>query len=288
MKKSLFIALSLISITAFAQKKLTCKKGDIKQDGQLIAKYDGVGSMFKEVKLGVFATTSKDTIIRVTEVAFDAKNPLFPDPQYVYKVEFPNTQLSSFYVRNPKNPHARHMERDVMEMLFNDSVPVLMSGNQLDQTAAEKFKSSFAYDFDNIVNYIKGVEDSLAIVSKGEISRDLSKQVSFKMVNDNSKMGEVDQVYEIYQDNVLLGRMVKKVMSGHFPKANYTFWKKINPVTIGGIDMQHSPVAFCNSGASMLEIPVTTVIGKQEYKIKGAFNALEMQIASLLIQNKLL
>jgi len=288
MRKSLLVFALCIAGSAFAQKKVTCKKGSIKQEGQLVAEYDGVGSIFKMVKLGVFAPGSKDTLIRVTEETFDAQNPLWPNTEVTYKVEFKNTSLPPFYVRNTKMPNVRFMERDVMEMLFNDSVPVLVSQNKLDEAAVEQFRKSYSYDLDKVKRFVKEVEDSIAILNKAEIARDITKPVSFKVVNDNSNQFEVNQVSEIYQDGVLIGRMVKKVTPGQFSKATYTFWKKIEPVTVNGIDMKHSPVAYCTSGSTPFDIPVITVVDKKQFNIKGAYNSLETQIASLLVQNKLL
>lgn len=283
----LFLALCF-AITSFAQKKITCKKGSVKQDGQLIAEYDGVGSMFKLVKLGVFAPGSKDTIIKITEESFDAKNPLWPDIEVAYKIEFKNSLLASFYVRNAKNPGTRFMERDVMEMLFNDTVPALMVQNKLDEPAVEKFRSRYSYDLDKVKKFVKEIEDTIAILNKAEIVRDVTKPVIFKVVNNLSNQYEVNQVSEIYQDGVLLGRMLKKVTPGTFSKATYTFWKTIQPVTVNGIDLKNSPIAYCSTGATEFDIPVIAVVGKTKFEIKGAYNALETQIANLLVRNKLL
>lgn len=287
--KQIFLCLVLCaSVTSFAQKKLTCKKGSVKQNDQLIAQYDGVGSMFKMVKLGVFAPGSKDTLFSITEENFDPKNPLFPDLEVVYKVEFKNNSQSPFYVHDPKNTSVRYMERDVMEMVFNDSVPPMISEGKLDEAAVEAFRTKYAYNYAETRKFIKDVEDSIAIMNQTEIVRDRSKPISFKIVNDNSNQFEVNQVSEIYQDGVLLGRMVKKVSPGQFSKASYTFWKKITPVTINGIDMKHTPVAYCITGSTPFDIPIISVIGKNEYKIKGTYNALEIQIVNVLVQNKLL
>lgn len=287
-KAFLFLALCLTVMTTMAQKKITCKKGDVKQDGQVIAEYDGVGSIFKMVRLGVFAPGSKDTLISISEENFDPKNPLFPDLEVAYKVEFKNTTQQPFYVHNPKNPNVRYMERDAMEMIFNDTVPAMISNAKLDLDAVEKFRSTYAYDLGKVKDFVKAVEDSIAIINKIEIARDRAKPVTLKIFADNSNQFETNQVFDIYQDNVVIGRVVKKVTVGSFPKASYTFWKHITPITINGIDMKHSPVAYCSSGATSFDIPVTAVIGKTEYKIKGAFNALETAIANLLVQQKLL
>lgn len=289
MKRVLLLTLLCSGLVASAQKKVACKKGDIKADGQVIAQYDGVGSMFKEVKLGVFPAGSKDTIIRVTEVAFDPKNPLFPDREVVYKVEFKNSTASPFYVCNPRRKGTRFMERDVMEMVFNDSVPVLIAQNKLDEAAVEQFRSRYAYHFDEVIKFIKGVEDTLATLNSIAIERDLSKPTSLKIISDKSDQFETNQVFEIYQAGVLLGKVHKTVTGGTFAKATYTFWKKVPPAVVDGIDLKgFSPVATCSTGSTVFDIPVVAVVGKNEYKIKGAFNALESQIINVLVSNKLL
>ena len=82
--------------------------------------------------------------------------------------------------------------------------------------------------------------------------------------------------------------MQKLVSTGNFPKASYTFWKSITPVLVDGIDLKYSPVAICSSGATAFDIPIISVVGKNEYKIKGSFNQLETAIANVLVSNKLL
>lgn len=149
MKPSLLLLVVLsVSATGFTQKNITCKKGDVKQNGQLIAEYDGVGSIFKLVKLGVFAPGTKDTLISVTEESFDPQNPLFPDLEVVYKLQFKNTSLAPFYVSNLQRKGVRFLERDAMEMVFNDSVPVLVAGGKLDEAAVEQFRGRYAYNYE--------------------------------------------------------------------------------------------------------------------------------------------
>lgn len=288
MRKLFLFASLCITISGFAQKKITCKKGSVKADGTLIAEYDGVGGMFKAVRLGVFAQGSKDTLISLKEESYNAQNPLFPDGHVAYKLEFKNSNLPSFYIHDPKSPSTRLFERDVMGLLFNDTVPVLVSQNKLDEAAVESFRSKYAFNLDTVKKFIAHVEDSLAIINKIEIVRDHSKPVTLRVVNDNSNQYEVSQVLEMYQDGILLGRIIKKVSPGSFSKADYTFWKAVTPVTIGGIDMKYSPVATCSTGETTFEIPVISVIGKKEFKVKGNYNALELRIANLLVQQKLL
>jgi len=289
MKRILLLAFLLPAMIASAQKKVTVKKGDIKSEGQVIAQYDGVGSIFKEVRVGIFAPGSKDTIISVTEVAYDPKNPLFPDPEVVYKLQFKNTSLAPLYVCNPKRKGVRFMERDVTEMVFNDSVPLLVANGKLDESAVEQFRSRYRYHFEEILQFVKGVEDTIAILNSTAIQRDQSKAPVMKIIADKSDQFEVNQVFEIYQGGVLLGKVHKQVTLGTYPKAKYSFWKSVPPTVVDGIDFKgFSPVASCQSGPTTFDIPVIAVVGKGEYKIKGAFNALENQIIGVLVANKLL
>lgn len=287
--RKIFLVLALgTAFTSMAQNQITCKKGSVKQQDRLIAEYDGKGGMFKLMKLGVFAPGTKDTLIKVSEEVYDPQNPLFPESSVVYKVEFNNTSLPAFYVRNAKQPSVRNMERDVIAMIFNDTVPVLMADNKLNEDAVTKFRSQYSYDFDGSKAFIKHVEDSIAVLNQAAIVRDVKKPVSFKQVNHSVLGPDYSQTFEIYQDGVLLGRLLKKVSHGVSHKANYTFWKKIEPATISGIDMSHSPVAYCITGPSVFDIPVVAVVGKKEYKVKGNYEALDNLIVNMLIENKLL
>ena len=288
MKTMLLAILLFVSIVSISQKTVTCKKGDVKANGQVVAIYDGVGSMFKEVKLGIFAPGTKDTLISVNEVTYNPKNPLFPTTEVVYKLSFKNTALTPFYVCDTGRKGVRFMERDVMEMIFNDNVPLLITASKLDESAVEKFRSTNAYDLEKIVAFVKGVEDTIAIINKSIVERDVTKPVSFKLVSDKSNQFETNQTFEILQAGILLGRMQKFVSTGNFPKASYTFWKSITPVVVDGIDLKYSPVAICSSGATAFDIPIISVVGKNEYKIKGSFNQLETAIANVLVSNKLL
>jgi len=288
MKKTFLLALLFSGLISNAQKNVTVKKGDVKANGQVIAQYDGVGSIFKEVKLGIFAPGSKDTIISVSEVAFNPKNPLFDD-EVVYKLQFKNTSLAPFYVCNQRRKGVRFMERDVMSMIFNDSVPAIIVNSKLDESAAEQFRARYAYHFDEILKFIKGVEDTIAILNSTVISRDETKAPVLKVISDKSDQFETNQVFEIYQGGVLLGKVHKVVTLGNFPHAKYTFWKKVQPAIVDGIDFKgFSPLATCNTGSTVFDIPVIAVVGKAEYKLKGAFNALEQPIIGILIANKLL
>ncbi len=284
----LLMTIPFVITSSFGQKNITCKKGDVKQNNLVIANYDGVGSIFKMVKLGIFAPGAKDSIIRVTEEDFNPNNPLFPGINVVYKLEFLNTSIPYFYVSNTKRPGTRFMERDAMEMIFNDSVPVLIKDGKLDAAAAEQFRIKYSYDFDKVKGFIAKVEDSIAVLNAQLVERDLSKPVSLKIVNDNSNQFDVDQTFEIYQDGKLLGRVLKKVKSGNFPEAKYTFWKSITPVVVEGIDLKFSPVASCTTGSTPFPISVFTVVGKKELKLKGTFNQLEVPIINMLVSGKFL
>lgn len=137
---------------------------------------------------------------------------------------------------------------------------------------------------------MKDVEDSIAIINKPNADRDKTKPVTFTVINDNSfSKADTDQLFEIRQAGVLLGRLQKKVEAiGSFPKANYVFWKVVTPVTINGIDFKFSPLAICKSGPSTFGIDVIAVAGKKTYEVKGDYSALETVIANTLIANGLL
>lgn len=287
--RKIFLLLAMgMAFTSMAQKTITCKKGSVKQEDRLIAEYDAKGGMFRLTTLGVFAPGTKDTLIKVTEEIYDAQNPMFPGSKVVYKVEFNRTPQPAFYVRHPKHEYVRNSERDIMGMLFNDTVPVLIVDSKLNEEAVSKFRSQHSYAFEEAKAFIKHVEDSIAILNQAVIVRDVTKPVSFKQVN-NSELGpDYSLTFEIYQDGVLLGRMLKKVQHAIKNEASYSFWKKIAPVTVSEIDMAYSPVAFCITGPTPFDIPIITVIGKTEHKIKGNYEALENQIVKVLIDNKLL
>lgn len=288
--RKLFFSLPIIyCLSSHAQKnEFAIKKGDIKLNGNLIATYDGKGGVFKPKQIGVFLPNGKDTLIAITELVFDPRNPLWPELTVYYSVRFPGSDEPGFYLKhpNPRVASGRMAEKDILELVFRDSLPSPINNAQLDNASIASLRNRCSYDHDKIVRFIKNVEDTVATINSVLVKRDLSKPVTFRTVKTDSDPMESSTTLEIYQDNVLLGRLIKKLRGGNFPKATYTIWKSIQPITVDGIELKYSPVAFCETSPSFTDIPVNTTAPKKELKVKGDYSQLESAILNILVANK--
>lgn len=289
MKKMFFSFLMLVCAAVNAQKNISCKKGNIKADEVLVGEYDGKGGIFKMFKLGVFAPGSKDTLISITEIAHDPMNPMF-DAATVYKLDLTNSAKKVFYIKTPVL--SRYMERDIMQLVFHDSLPLFLENGKINAEMLEKYRAKMEFGYEKVVGFIKEVEDSLKVFTDVPIKRDMSKPASLVKVNDKSlsipgyaQYSDVNETYEIKQGDVLIGRLQKKVSGGSMSKASYTFWKYIGPQEVKGIALKYAPVAITTiSAGEAFNVDVTLVIGKQTFKYKpGAYNQQEYVLLNSLI-----
>jgi len=295
MKNLLFIPMLSLCTIAFSQKKVTCKKGNIKSDGTVVADYDGKGGIFKPFKLGVFAPNAKDTLFKISESNFDPQNPMF-EKFTLYTLEFNDPEKTVLYING--QPDTRLMEKGIMELAFNDTIPLLIQDGKLNTAAILEFKTRKNFPFSKYADFIKTTEDTLAIFNTTTIKRDMAKPVNFAVVNDNSftplnlsGIPVSNQTLEISQDGVTIGRVQKMVTGGEYGKALYVFWKFIGPHEVNGIKLRWSPVAMSEVSPNSFgaATPVVPVIGKKSFGVKpGAYQSMENTICSSLIAKGLL
>ncbi len=249
MKKMLFVPLLAIGSLAFSQKNIIVKGGKIKANDAVVAEFDGKGGMMKVYRLGVFAPGSKDSILTVYEEMFNADYPLFNNLR-LYKLTFSDAGKTSFYIKKKENGWTA--EKGIMEQVFNDTLPLLLKDGKLDADALNAFKAKLSFDLDGYKNYLKTTQDSVATAVKNAvIKRDVQKPFVFKQVKDNlintnkPHFNDAELVYDIYQDNVLLGRMEKITHTTITSTSYYTYYKYITPKTVNGIRIIYAPIATC-------------------------------------------
>lgn len=255
-----------------------------------IAEYDGKGGMFKLYHLGVFATGSKDTVFSVHEYNFNPQNPLF---QLVtgYKLTFNTLAKTSIDIKNFYN--FRLIEKGILPLIFNDSVPLIIENGKGNEESLREFKKAREYDHEKYLSFIKVVEDTITSINKVILKRDtrkvivLTKAMENSYINPHSGLNEVNKIFDITQDNILLGNLHKKVTGGNFGLANYTFWKLITPLTVNGIELKASPVAMVTIKAcEMFPIEMIIVSGKKIHKLTpGPYNQMENPLVNLLVGN---
>ncbi len=249
MNKILFVPLVAISSFAFSQKSVVVKGGKIKVNDAVTAEFDGKGGMLKTYRLGVFAPGSKDSIFTVYEELYNANYPLF-DNLRLYKLTFSDVGKTSFYIKKKDNGWTA--EKGVMEQVFNDTLPRLIKDGKLDTDSLNAFKAKVSFDLDAYKTYLKTTQDSVgAEVKNTVIKRDSQKPFVFKPVKDklmnNNKphFNDAELVYDIYQDNVLLGRLEKVTHTTITSTSYYTYYKYIGIKTVNGMRMLYAPVAVC-------------------------------------------
>ena len=251
--------------------------------------------MFNLFSLGVFAPNTKDTLFKISESSFDPQNPLF-DQFTLYKLEFEDAEKTVVYIKG--QPDTRLMERGIMEMIFNDTMPQLIQEGKLNAKGIQDFTSAKNFPFPKYADFIKTTEDTLAILNTAVIKRDLAKPLIFTVVNDNSfktptisGIPVLNQTLEITQDGIVIGRVQKIVTGGEFKKAWYAVWKYVGPHVVNGINLKWSPVAISDVDAGYFgaATQVVPVIGKRSFGVKpGAYQAMENTICSSLITQGLL
>jgi len=292
--KALALLITLLtSNLLFAQKTISVKKGTVKENDIAIAEYDSKGSGMKPVTLFFFPPGSAtDTIITAHEEFIKTQNPLFDEVTTVLKVEFKNVSAQSFYILSK---YGKSEVRSAAQLIFNDSVPVLIKNAKLDESAAAEFKAKYAFDVDHYMSTIKIIEDTIASLNKIVTVRNASLPVEFRMKSDRSGMASIDQTLEIYQDKTLIGILVKKGQKGGgFPRIYYEVYKVVaSPVTVRGKTFNYSPVGICKADGSSIPVEVRTdvidVVTKKEIPIRGtSYDTMEQPIVQALIRNKLL
>jgi hypothetical protein len=249
MKNLLLPALLCMAIFSSAQKTIKVSKGKIKSGDEVIAEYDGHGSMFRNGSYTVTLPDSKEALITLEEVNHTFYNPLLDELHLFYQVKF--STGDSFYVRpRPATGKAfgiayvrydRKVGNDIIEEIFNDSLPIVIENKTLNkETVAKLIAKANAYPYETVMANAKALEDSIAMYSKTIVTRDLKKPLGFQVI---SKPAEVNTTggtwYNIIQDNQVIGRLYKYV-DDRFPKGFYDIWKKAD----AGATLQGKPFAF--------------------------------------------
>jgi hypothetical protein len=295
MKLLLIIALSICSITAMAQKKVTCKKGSIKADGVEVASFDGGGSLFKPFYLYVLKPGTQDTLIKLQEEILEATTPLL-ETVVTYRVQCSDSKQRSFSFKNPNSP-IRIKDKDIIKLLFNDTVPLLVTDKGLSEEAITTFIARYTYNMDSARQYHKELLDSVATVNPYITQRDRKLPIALRLLEDNSSINQLYPQYNkankligLYQGDVFIGVLEKVVQGGSFAKATYQFWKAVPVLQVRGRQIKFVPLASAatepgiTSSTSLSDVEVKLFTTPRTLKIKaGEYNNMDYPILKLLI-----
>lgn len=278
-KKLLFSAAALFSLFSNAQN-ISFKKGKINADNVAIAKYDGKGGVFKNLKIKV-TSLDEQPLINIEQFNHDFENPIFTDDKRWLLISFESNPSKTCAYQLDKGM----TEKQVMEYVFKNNQAPLIKDNKLDPAAVEKFVASNNYDYK---------ADSLAIIkmeaeNKARIAtlvpRDKSKPVELRPAG---KAG-ILHYFDIYQANILIGRLEKRIdLDRMTPKYDYSVWMKTEPYSFNGKEYTFSPVAFFKDASPTFDNKVIMMKNKGQVKFQtpGASNAsADYSFVNLLINS---
>lgn len=298
---SLTLCVITISITAFTQEKVTVKKGTIYADKLPIAEFDGKGSAMKSSNYKIKALKSDSVLITIIErEPQKLYNPLFTEPElHLYDLTFSSHPgktfvldvhpfISKAFGKTVVNYRSK-WGSDLMEELFNDSVPLLISDGKLLVENVDKFISNVCYPYDQKMTEIKQLEDSIAIVSKNNISRDTKKPVSLQRITNTD--GNLMEWYNIVQDNLVIGQLHQLKYPGQV-RAEFEIWKKVPSGTIiqkRNLEFVPIVIAGIRGIDPKQEYLAVKVAGKERFTFKSANPAnAELDIINTMISMGLL
>ena len=278
MKKSLlFLPTALFAIGINAQT-YAFKKGKINADDTPIAKYDGKGGVFKNLKIKI-TSLDEQPLINIEQFNHDFKNPLFSDDKRWLIISFQTKPEKTFAYRLDQGM----TEKQTLGQLFKDGTASLIKDNRLNDADVEKFIAANNYDYKaDSLAIIKMEEENKARI-KTRVPRDTKQPVELRPAG---KQGEL-QLFDIYQANVLIGRVEKRIRTNSMtPNYDYSVWMKTEPFTFDGKQYAYSPVAFFENASGTFDNTVTFMFDKSETKFKtpgASYTSAEYSFVTMLI-----
>lgn len=265
---SLTLCAITIAIAAISQEKVTVKKGTIYANKIAVAEFDGKGGAMKSANYKITPIKSDSVLITIKEKDTKALyNPLYPEQYlHMYDLTFAthpektfvldvHPYISKFMGKVVVNYRSK-WGSDLLEELFNDSVPLLISEGKLIAENVEKFIANVCYPYDQKMAEIKQLEDSIAIVSSSNIPRDIKKPVILQRIT-NPAAADYMEWYNIIQDNVVIGQLHQLKIAAQL-RADYEIWKK----TTSGLMFQNKRFEY----VPIAMIPIRSTNMKQEYE----------------------
>ncbi len=300
MKKLVLPLLLLSSVVMFAQKKVECTKNAINVDGNPIADYDGKGGMFSDRKIWIFSPGTKDTLIKIIQSNTDLENPLV-DKNLLYTVYFNDAEKSTVQFVNPKG-WAFVKEKKLLTLLFNDDLPLLIENGKISSDGVKAFKEKYSFDYETIKKNVNQLNDSIIAMKSVVVNREKKAMVNYIPLDKDilpkfylSEKHPAYRLYNIIQNDVIIGLMEKEITGGTFAKGTYVIYKKVTPFKIGEYTIEYLPLATTETSPGITSQVTSTSIAVElvglntSFKVSAAiFNAAEFIIVESLIGKGLL
>lgn len=251
MKQTLFFLFALITITAFSQKKVECRKGDVTVENQKIADYDSKGGLLSTYRyIWLLSPTTKDTFLTINADYVDFANPLFQN-EIFYKITFRDGKNTTYYKRNPTG-WGSVGDRKIVGLFFNDKTPLLIENDKLSESAIAALGSSANFDYDHLSQAFTKIKQTIKETEKVTVERDRKQPALQQTTTEKNYIPKVHIVdpYEtaqkiiITQGGVQIGAYEKESSGGNFAKCIYSFYKIVkDPLEIDGKKIIFLPVA---------------------------------------------
>ena len=290
--KSALFAITFIPSMIYAQN-YDVKKGKISVDKNLIATYDGKGSILRLFDLTI-SSPSQKPLITIKEKWFDFKNPLRREGVRWAEITFlnnPEKKLNYHFLND-----ARLVERDLVGLLFKDSTPSLVQGEALNEQVVNDYIKAHNFDFVADSLYIRQFEKDNRDRIMEPLSRDKKQAFSLKLSESSTGLKgggqEYVSLYDIFQDGVLLGQVEKHVIKtmNFGSKAYYVIWKRtIAPYTFEGKTMKFGILAYIETDSPTFDQELVLMSDKSKLKYKTTDHTNdEYKIVNLLVANGIL
>jgi len=287
--KSVLVAIAAIPSLTFAQK-YDVKKGKVAIDKNIIATYDGKGGLLRLFELTV-STPAQKPMFSIKEKWVDFKNPIRKDGIRLAELTFLDNPEKKMNFRLPDNE--RYLERDLVRQFFKDSTPCLIQGEALNTQAVDEFIKKNNFDFIADSLYVRQFEKENKDRIMEQLDRDKKQPVSLKIASKSeARVAPQDNstLYDIFQDNVLIGQVEKQLTTIMSTKAYYIIRKRtLTPYTFEGKQTKFGLLAYLKTDSPTFDQELVLMTDKSVLKFKTTnHTSEEYQIINLLISAGLL
>jgi hypothetical protein len=269
MKRVLLCSAALLSIFTLSAQKYSIKKGKISADDVVIARYDGKGGVFKKLTIKINSVDDQP-LLHIEEDRYDFKNPILRGGRIYVTFTQPSNPDKKLYYRLKD----AMLEKELLNHIFKDGAPSIIKDNKLNEEELVKFVGTTPYDpVADSLSIRKMEEENKARIAK-LIPRDKTKPVELKPVGSKDKTGISETfLYDIYQAQLLIGRVEKRVTQGMSTRVDYSVWMKSEPFEFDGVKYNFSPVAYLDDASPTFDNEIIMLKDKSEVKFKTPGNA---------------
>jgi len=207
-------------------QEIKVKKGIVYVDENPVVKIDGSGGLFKLLKYTIFSLKD-DTLLKIKEHYLTFQDPRdFPISYFEFDFKYKKV--------NVKKDIIPASEKQVAKYIFGLK-PVFLNNNGVDTAALAKFAASKDYTSQIIADSTANFE--FERIQKKQLdattwTRNIHADIELKKIKTDN-YGEPGfagyEVFEIYQDHILIGVVFRKtVTDGQKSYINYYFLKRLN------------------------------------------------------------